>query len=380
MSYQRFFAPFIAALVAFWVAACGGGGGVGEGGTGSFSSGPITGFGSIIVNGVRFDDSSAVITDDDGGTRQRGELRLGMVVAIDSTRIDDATATASARAIRVGSDIRGIVTEVNPAQASFKVFGLTVRVVADTVFDDGITGGVAGLQPTDVVEVYGFLNRVQGAFIATRVERKPIGTTEFKLRGPIDSVGPGTLTIGGQVIGTAGIPLPSGLAPGIVVRVRATLGAGGLVATRVDLAALQVPDRDDVRVEGRITSFTSVRSFSVDGVPVDAANATFPEGEAGVVLGARVEVEGAVVAGVLRASKVKPEDASPEFRLRGTMSAFDGVARTFVVQGVTVRYGAGVRIDNGTEADLANGRSVEVRGLPLANGSQLLAVRIILNP
>jgi hypothetical protein len=57
---------------------CGGGGGdvgvgtgtgvasVGSGGTGSFSSGAITGFGSIIVNGVRFDDSQARVTDDDG--------------------------------------------------------------------------------------------------------------------------------------------------------------------------------------------------------------------------------------------------------------------------------------------------------------------------
>ena len=43
---------------------CGGGGGVDSGGTGvtpSVSAGPITGFGSVIVAGVRFDDSTATV-------------------------------------------------------------------------------------------------------------------------------------------------------------------------------------------------------------------------------------------------------------------------------------------------------------------------------
>ena len=57
------------------LASCGGG--VGSGGTGSFASGPITGFGSVIVGGVRFDDSTANVEDGEGGRRSRDELRLG---------------------------------------------------------------------------------------------------------------------------------------------------------------------------------------------------------------------------------------------------------------------------------------------------------------
>jgi hypothetical protein len=49
--------------------ACGGGGGgiagVGTGGTGSFSVGTVTGFGSVFVNGVRYDDDGARLVDDD---------------------------------------------------------------------------------------------------------------------------------------------------------------------------------------------------------------------------------------------------------------------------------------------------------------------------
>ncbi len=59
------------------------GGGVDSGGTGgasTYASGPINGFGSIVVNGVHFDDSTGSISDDDGNARNRSDLQLGMVV------------------------------------------------------------------------------------------------------------------------------------------------------------------------------------------------------------------------------------------------------------------------------------------------------------
>ena len=77
----------LAAGLSVLLAACGGGGGgdiagVGTGGTGTISStvsvGPISGFGSIIVAGVRFDDTTATVTDEDGTVRSRDDLKLGM--------------------------------------------------------------------------------------------------------------------------------------------------------------------------------------------------------------------------------------------------------------------------------------------------------------
>jgi hypothetical protein len=68
-------------ICAALLAACGGGG-VGTGGTGSFASGPITGFGSIIVNDVHYDESQARVEADDGSTRNPDDLRLGMVVEV----------------------------------------------------------------------------------------------------------------------------------------------------------------------------------------------------------------------------------------------------------------------------------------------------------
>ena len=69
------------------VAGCGGGGSsVPSGGsavaTSSFAAGPITGFGSVIVNGVHFDDRTAAVSDADGNPRTRDDLRLGMTTDV----------------------------------------------------------------------------------------------------------------------------------------------------------------------------------------------------------------------------------------------------------------------------------------------------------
>ena len=70
------------------IAGCGGGSDsasnlpVGGGGTGSLSVGPISGIGSIILNGVRYDDSLARVLNDDGELRNRNELKLGMIVRV----------------------------------------------------------------------------------------------------------------------------------------------------------------------------------------------------------------------------------------------------------------------------------------------------------
>src|SRR4249920_3398790 len=97
------------ALAAGWVAtlviACGGG--VGSGGTGAFASGPITGFGSIVVEDIHFDESAARIDDDDGDDRQRSDLHLGTMVEVQSGEIRDGAATASQ--VRIVSALIGSV-------------------------------------------------------------------------------------------------------------------------------------------------------------------------------------------------------------------------------------------------------------------------------
>lgn len=69
-------------LAASILPGCGGGSGSvtallpGTGGTGIYAQGSISGFGSVIVNGIRFDDTAATVQLD-GVTRGSADLQIG---------------------------------------------------------------------------------------------------------------------------------------------------------------------------------------------------------------------------------------------------------------------------------------------------------------
>ena len=390
-------ATAVALLSAAFMAACGGGGGDSPSasgptampsGAGSYAQGAITGFGSVIVGGVRFDDSNASVTDDDDGVRSRSEFRLGMTVAVDGGAVDRAANGASALALRIrlGNEIVGPVGAVDTTASTLTVLGQTVLVTTSTVFDDSLSGGLAAVRVGQVLEVYGMLDPAGGRVVATRVELEDSASV-YKLRGAITALDTTakTFSIGGQTISYAGLPaasVPPGLANGQIVRVRlaTTQVNGQWVATALRGGLRLLPALPDAKVEGVITAFTSSASFSVNGLAVNAANANFPDGNSGVVLGARVEVSGRVVDGVLVASKVEIEDRRTlglrPLELRGELGNLDTAAKTFALRGVTVWYGGSVDWRDGSEATLANGRRVEVRGVLSADRTRLEARRI----
>ena len=61
----------------------GGGSGSSAGATKrSFTAGPITGFGSVIINGIRFKSSTASVANDDDEAQSETDLKLGMVAEV----------------------------------------------------------------------------------------------------------------------------------------------------------------------------------------------------------------------------------------------------------------------------------------------------------
>ena len=364
------------------------GGGVGSGGTGSFASGPITGFGSVIVGGVRYDDGTAAVEDADGGRRSRDELRLGMTVEIESSAIStDATgSSASARSIRFESELAGLVGAVDVAGGSFTLLGQRVAVDASTVFDDRLEGGLGLLRVGQALEVYAVYDTAGARYRATRVEPSTLATG-LRLRGPLAQVdlGAQTLRIGSAVYSYAGASaVPGGLAAGQFVRMRLSLvvlPTARWVVQSFATALQTPPDADGVKVEGLISAFTSERVFSVGGRPVDASVASFPSGTAGLAAGVRVVVEGTLRSGTLRASKVQivsdQEVRDRGFELNGAISAVNSAQATIVLRGVTVSTArSDLRFDNGTPANLVVGAVVEVRGGLAADRRTLEAVRI----
>jgi hypothetical protein len=385
------------AAAAALLAGCGGGGDTGTSSvpagssganTSSFAAGAISGFGSVIVNGVRFDDSAARIADDDGRVADSSALKLGMRVEIDGGAVsDDGTGPrAAAKEIRFGSELVGPVASVDATAKSLVILGQTVLVVDTTVIDDRLVGGFAAIAVGSLVEVHGTRDAGTGAITATRIEATAAAAAGFKLRGVVahlDSTAK-TFTLGAALVSYAGVsPVPANLANGLIVRVRVQPApvSGALVATRIDVATPRVDDANEAEIEGSITAFTSSASFSVNGIAVDASNATFPQGTAGLVLGAQVEVHGTSSNGVVMASRVQVEDRAQRhaegFELHGAITALDTGAKTFVLRGVTVGYGAtAVDFRKGTAAQLAVGVLLEVRGTLSSDGTMLQAMRI----
>ena len=374
-------------LIAMILTACGGGGGGSSSGSStssSFTSGAITGFGSVIINGIRFDDSSSSVSDDDDSSRSRDDLRLGMIAEVEGSKLstDDSGARhCTASAIRFGSEIVGPVSSIGTS--SLTVLGQIIDVTATTIFDDRFANGFASIKLGDVVEVHGLPGATAGQYTATRIEPKS-NAQFYKLRGVISDLDTNlkTFKIASETISFANLSandMPASLTDGQRVRVKlqTTQVNGAWVATKIKSGVRSPGRHDEAELKGLITEFTSKIAFSVNGIPVDASNASFPKGDSGIVLGARVEVEGSAVDGVIIAKKVKPEnddDVKAEgFELHGTLSDLDATAKTFTLRGVTVNYS---NLSGSEVGNLANGIKVEVKGIPSADKTALNATRI----
>jgi hypothetical protein len=368
-------------------AGCGGGtdlAGVGSGGTGqvagSFASGTISGFGSVIVNGVRWDDSAARVTDDAGRPRALSQLAIGMVVEIEG-RADDGATQGVADRIRVVAELKGPIESIDAAARRFVVLGVTVAIGQATAFEDGL--GFASLAVGDALEIHGFADRGAGVLRATLVERRDASdpAPAYRLRGTLAafdaaSVGfrIGALTIDAR--GATVEPAGTALRNGQLVRLegaRAPDAAGWRVDRVIVLSTPALGTVANARIDGEVAAFESIARFEVAGVPVDASGAVLAGGVAASVRnGARVRVTGPVVAGrlVARTLQIRDDGASTEddeAEFTGTIVRFVGVAdftvrdaagRSFIVDASSATFAGG-----GTASDLRAGVVVEVRGL-----------------
>ena len=375
------------ALAALGITGCGGGSGidiagVSTGGTGSFSTGTIVGFGSIIVNGIRYDDSLAEVRDLDGsllaGTQP---LRLGMTVAVlgdDPVAVTGASYAASAKAahIAVLAELVGPVDATTPV---LRVLGQAVDVSDTTVIEGPVTQ-LSDLRTGDWVEVHGVWDAVQQHWHAGRIQVLGSVPAKARLTADVSSVDGARLTAGGVTIDATAAALPANLAVGDRIRLRlAAAPVGGVwqadMVRRADLTALpQGPwaelerDEREAEIEGVIDAVQGTR-LSLRGITVDASAVP-----GAWRMGDRVEVKGRLQGGVLVAQRIEIDDDASRiergFELHATVEQVN--AGTFTARGLTVIYDAAtvaLKAGDRIEAKLrrtADGRwqavSIEVEG------------------
>jgi hypothetical protein len=394
--FERLRRAWPALLLAALVVGCGGGGlslaggdgstgGVGSGGTGTFAMGPITGYGSIVVNGVRYDISQlgSAPLDDDGNARDATTLQLGTVVRVEAGPIDRSVSPprAVASAVAVTSEVVGPVeSAVDDATGrTLQVAGQTVRIqTATTVLDDRLSAG--GPLPGDWVEVYGTLDSavVPARIVATRVE--PHGASGARVRGTVTELGAASLRIGSGLYAFAGGSPPAGVALGNVVQLRLQGSAGSWQVGTVADTPAPPAEVEVAHVEGRVASVVSASRFVVDSLTVDASGVS----TTGLAVGRKVEVEGPIRNGVLVATQLKIEaedDNNVEiepYEFHGTIATVDAVARTFGLTGRSELFRLGTKTvyEEGSVANVVPGMRVEMRGTLNADGRSIDVLRI----
>lgn len=377
--------------------ACGGGYGNGSssyttGATGSsapagVSVGAITGFGSVHVNGKKFETTSTSISIDDSPGTQ-GDLHVGDVIEVKGHH-DAATGKDVADQIQMHSNVQGPLQSVDAATLTLVVMGQTVVVSAATSFDDSITpASVAGLAVGDILRVSG-MPATDGSIQATRIERKAAGSP-LRVVGTASAVDATakTLHVNALVVDFSNAAL-SGFASGgpkdgdpVKASGTALDASGALPATKLESRAgkeLKGDANGESEVEGLVTRFASATDFDIAGHAVTTTSTTTFSGgtAADLALNLRVEAEGSTDAnGVLVATRVKIEREA-DTRLLAQVDAVDAGAGTVTMLGVTVSVTATTRFeDHGPThvntfslADVHTGDWLEVRGTESPAGS-----------
>lgn len=387
---------FMALLVAALLAGCGGGGG-GGGTTAAVSTtgtstGTVSAFGSVYVNGVKYDTTGIPIRVNGVASTQTA-LSVGDVVTVTGS---SNGITGVATSIEYWADVEGPISAVNAAGNTLTVFGQAVIVNNTTVFDgEGVTTttGLTGLTPllvNNMIEVSGFRD-ANGAIVASRIEKKTanfVAGAAVEVKGTVSNHTATTFMIGALTVNY--VSAPAGLANGVTVEVKGTaqLAAGPLAASIIEIEdSVAAPDGNRGEIEGYITNFVSASNFKLSGQTVNAANATFEHGTAANLAdGVKVEVEGTMSGGVLVASEVEFEESTTiaiNIEIEALVEAITATSITLL--GQTFTYDVQTQMEDETSALSLNSGNivtrittssyVSVRGYKDSSGN-LIATRI----
>lgn len=378
------------------LSACGGGAvsillaEVGSGGTGATVLGILSGFGSLIVDGMRRGDAMAsYLSEEDQGPPMAIASTAMMLGHSLEFRVD---ANDSITSVVVSPELIGTVTGVGTNNLT--VLGTNVTLNRDTSLGPVTAligyGSPAAIQIGDRVAVYGLLKTdSQGttSLQATLIAQKPVGTG-VRLTGYVSqyNTASGTFLIGNQTVsvGAATVsPAGTSLSNGQLVTVWSNAAPIGTTVAAATIRIKWPAGSGNLTLSGSISGYSGSASFKVRNITVDAASATISPAGAALSDGKYVVVVGKfdAVSNKLTATSVTvyAPSATASVELHGTVLNFVS-ASSFTVRGVVVDAG-NANVTGGTAAQLANGAFVEVFGAVTDNLVKATTVRIVsLNP
>jgi len=325
--------------------ACGGGSGNDVSSTDTSqksSSGPITSFGSVYVNGKRYDTSNSKVYVEDESSNEF-ELRVGMMVDV----IKDNNGNAAS--VSYDDNLEGIVTANNIATGAttgtLEIMGQTVTVDSKTIFESKVASisTVDLIGAGNIVEVSGYLTS-NSSITATRLEVKAVDLATYLINKPKGvevkgvvtehNVGNQTFKLGTLVVNYSGAlldDLPNGIQDNLYIEVKSVEGLSAsdqLIASKVELEDggkrdHHGDDGDEYEVKGYVTA-VSAESITVNDQTFIINNDTKfnDDSQISIKIGDMVEVEGVINAdGKLVAKEIELENENDKNEIKGTVAS-----------------------------------------------------------
>ncbi len=327
----------------------------------TLTTGVITGFGSVYVNGCKYETNDASIDSDDvaaNGAAGQANLDVGMVVTVSGSSETDANGNCVGTADRIiyDNDVEGPVATGSLTQTTDSTTGAVIEVSAiilgqtvvmnlDTVFksESDAPYDLASVKEGDVLEVSGLMDG-NGNLVATRVElqdeKMRSGNMEYEIKGLVANLDTTAMSfeVNGQPIdygsNTKYDDMTAGdLVEGLYVEVKGMLDGSG---ARLQADKIQAEDDGMEKgqeyhseLEGVISNYDpDSMSFTLQGMMVDASSPDLKLEPMGLVLGdgLRVEVEGELAvaddgSATLKASKIKKK--GDKIKIQARISAID---------------------------------------------------------
>ena len=314
--------PIISILLSslLLLTACGGGTQLAEGGISGtgITMGRITNFGSIFVNGIKFDVNNATFIRD-GKNSQQSEYKVGEIVTILGP-VDNKGTAGVATKVTFTDSLEGQVTQISADGVTIEVLGQTIKTDQLAVFHG--FNNLVELSVGNIVEVSG-LKDASGVITATSIQLKQnefvVGVTENEVKGTVSNVNQAQMTfqVNDLIIDYNNATLenfPDNLPVAgqfIEAKSNQVIANNTFIAFKVELnqeEQILSTTNEKIEIEGLITRFISSTDLDVSGLKITTNSSTeYKNGnQSDLALNILIEVEGKTnESGVLVAEEIK---------------------------------------------------------------------------
>jgi hypothetical protein len=327
----RYLIILLILLMSTYLIGCGGGSdkfaGIDAGGApaATSTSGTLNGFGSIIVNGIRYNSDKAKIQVN-GQIANENDLRPGYQVKLTGTLNKDNTGTADT--VEFFPTIIGKISSIDLQNNRLVLLGQNVQIDNATLFDDQISPNyLNGLKVGDSILVSGLPDSA-GVITATRIELAPQMTHQIVgFVSNLDAMA-STFMLNNLKVNFSAATLndfPNNqLKNGSFIRASGDLNQDGIFVAKV-LNYQAIDFKKEIKsanIEGFITRFVSSTDFDVAGIPCTTTETTsFVNGDkTSLVLGARLKIKGDVNSSNQLVAKTIELQQRPRNQIAGEVS------------------------------------------------------------